>query len=158
MADGKILIRPTDQWFLIFIRPTVASGERATWFPKPCGCAWNCIRKNNKRYKLCVLGPSTLLKHSQSIFLIIMRTSLVVACVKHCSVFFKKWWFREIIVIIINKKNWAILSIKYFEKELYYVSNEECSGSAFNFCRCRIVFTDFHIWWGFSEFIEIKCV
>ena len=52
----------------------------------------------------------------------------------------------------------TILSVKYFEKELHNVSNEECSGSAFNFCRCKIVFTDFHIWRGFSEFIEIKCV
>ena len=40
----------------------------------------------------------------------------------------------------------AILSVKYFEKELHNVSNEECPRSAFNFCLCRIiVFTDFHI-------------
>ena len=51
-----------------------------------------------------------------------------------------------------------ILSVKYFEKERHNVSNEECSGSAFNFCRCRIVFTDFRIWRGFSEFVEIKDV
>ena len=52
----------------------------------------------------------------------------------------------------------ATLSVKYFEKEIHNVSNEECSGSAFNFnfCRCKIAFTDFHIWRGFSEFVEIK--
>ena len=49
----------------------------------------------------------------------------------------------------------AILSVKYFEKEVHNVSNEGCSGSAFDFCRCRIVLTDCHIWRGFSEFVEI---
>ena len=52
----------------------------------------------------------------------------------------------------------AILSVKYFLKELHNVSNEECLGSAFNFCRYRIVFADFYIWQGFSEFVEIKFV
>ena len=74
---------------------------------------------------------------------------------------FRKLWFNKIIVIIINDKfnrMRAILSMKYLEKELHNVSNEDCSGSAFNFCRCRITFTDFHIWRGFSEFVEIKFV
>ena len=75
-------------------------------------------------------------------YLIIMRTSLVVAGVKLCSVFFfRKWWFREIIIIIINEKCdriRAILFVKYFEKELHNVSNKIFSGSAFNLCRSRI--------------------
>ena len=62
----------------------------------------------------------------------IMRTVLVVAGGKLCSIFFRKRWFRETIVIIINEtfdQMRAILPVKYFENELHNVSNEDCSGS-----------------------------
>ena len=88
----------------------------------------------------------------------IMRTSLVVAGVKHCNVFSESGGSGKSCSLSLMTKfdrKLAIVYVKYFEKELYNVSNEEYSGSAFNFCRCRIVFTDFHIWRGFSEF-EIK--
>ena len=67
-----------------------------------------------------------------------MRTSLVVAGVKHCSVFSESGGSgKSYHVIIFMRKLYrmrAILSVKYFERELHNVSSEECSGSAFNFC------------------------
>ena len=80
------------------------------------------------------------------IFLIIMRTSLVIAGVKHCSVLSESVTSGKTSLMIKFDRMRAILSVKYFEKELHNVSGEECSGSAFNFCRCRIVFTDLYIW------------
>ena len=80
-----------------------------------------------------------------------MRTSLVVAGVKHCSVSSESGGSGKTLSLSSMTKCYrmrAVLSVKYFEKELHNVSSEECSGSAFNFRRCRIMFTDFN--GGFS--------
>ena len=74
----------------------------------------------------------------------IMRTSLV-AGVKHCNVFSESGGSGKSYSLSLMTKldrMRAILYVKYFEKELHNVSNEECSRNVFNFCRCRIVFTD----------------
>ena len=68
-----------------------------------------------------------------------MRTSLVVAGVKLCSVFSESGVSGKSQSLSLMTKFYlirAILYVKYFKNELHNVSNEECSGSAFNCCRC----------------------
>ena len=80
--------------------------------------------------------------------LIIMRNSLVVADAKHCSVVSESGGSGKTHILSPMTTFYrmrAILYVKYFEEELHNVSSEECSGSAFNFCQCRIVFTDFQV-------------
>ena len=66
--------------------------------------------------------------------------------------------------VIINKfvtkleRMRVILSVKNLEKELHSVSREVGSVSGLDFSRCRILFTEFHIWRGLAELLESKLV